>query len=72
MATFHTLSILFVSIICFSMLVESEISSPISPSSNDSLSPYQKYLTSCIEKLIPPCDDEIFNTVYIGNQTVSY
>ncbi|AET01372.1 putative bifunctional inhibitor/plant lipid transfer protein/seed storage helical [Medicago truncatula] len=72
MATFHTLSILYVAIICFSMLVKSEISSPISPSSNESLSPYQKYLTTCIEKLTQPCDDEIFYTVYIGNQTVSY
>ncbi|AET01382.1 prolamin-like protein [Medicago truncatula] len=32
-------------------------------------SPYEKYLNNCASKLYPLCGDEIFYTVFSGNQT---
>jgi hypothetical protein len=59
-------------IICFAMLVEGGISSPIQSNyAERPLRSYEKYLTNCAKKLFPLCGEEIFFSVFIGNQTVS-
>lgn len=82
MASFNNFVIVLTFVISFALWlkpsVSSETISPTSdgPSSETSYAPrplssYEKYLISCVNKLKPKCGDEVFFSVFVGNQTVS-
>ncbi|KAG5039987.1 hypothetical protein AAZX31_05G073600 [Glycine max] len=41
------------------------------PSNSKPLSAYEKYLSDCASKLKPHCGEQIFFSVFVGNQTVT-
>jgi hypothetical protein len=77
MATFNNISLLPIVLTCFALLVQTGISYNVqAPSETPSEAPsplswYQKYLNNCARRVYPPCGDEIFFSIFVGNQTAS-
>ncbi|KAK7317445.1 hypothetical protein RJT34_01691 [Clitoria ternatea] len=75
MASLNGLYVVMAFMISFNLLINTSLSYDKIQSSQGHaprpLSAYEKYLSDCSQKLKPHCGQQIFFSVFIGNQTVS-